>query len=421
LNGLPARLAWQARRLAAVPGRARASEYQQVGQSARFRAIERRRTRMATRAGMAVVALAVGFDALALFDLQAGSVSFALATDAAMLALAVLAWWYLPRTLRHRPELVAATVTLCLAGSTVATGVAVPSLAVETVGYLLVIPGLIALLLPWRTRVHAWWLVGYESIGLAYLGLDPSGRFSPDERGDLVVVLVIALGASLAGHVLLKAAQIRSFAQLEKIRTLRRRADADMLELERVHHALELTARIDPLTGAGNRRRLDEDLRAVRAHINRSSMSYGLVSIDLDRFKAINDRSGHQAGDEVLRRLVATIQQTLRAEDAIYRMGGEEFLVILHVASWEGLLTAAERLRATVAGLGIPLADNTPHGIVTISLGVNLIGPSDLVLTDSQWLERGDVALYAAKAGGRNQVVAADHGLLDPGQHVSAA
>jgi diguanylate cyclase (GGDEF)-like protein len=136
-------------------------------------------------------------------------------------------------------------------------------------------------------------------------------------------------------------------------------------------------------------------------------MSYGLVSIDLDRFKSINDRSGHQAGDEVLRRLVATIQQTLRAEDAIYRMGGEEFLVILHVASWEGLLTAAERLRATVAGLGIPLADNTPHGIVTISLGVNLIGPADLVLTDSQWLERSDVALYAAKAAGRNMVVAA--------------
>ena len=419
--GMPSRVAWRIGRWASIPARLRASEYQQVGQSSRFRAIERRRTRTATRAGVAVVALAVAFDAVALFDLQAGSVSFALGTDAAMLAIAVLAWWYLPRDLRHRPELVAATVTLCLAGSTVATGIAVPTLAVQTVGYLLVIPGLIALVLPWRTRVHAWWLVGYAVIALAYFGLDPTGRFSPDERGDLVVVLIIALGASLAGHVLLKSAQVRSFAQLEKIRALRRRADADMLELERVHHALELTARIDPLTGAGNRRRLEEDLRAVRAHINRSSMTYGLVSIDLDRFKAVNDHSGHQAGDEVLRRLVATIQQTLRAEDAIYRMGGEEFLVILYVSSWEGLVAAAERLRATVAGLGIPLAENTPHGIVTISLGVNLIGPDDLVMTDSQWLERGDVALYAAKAAGRNQVVAADHGSIDTSEHVSAA
>ncbi len=408
-------------RLAGAPARFRSSEYQQVGGSARFRAIERRRTGTATRAGVAVIAVAVGFDAAALFDLQAGSVLFALATDAVMLTMAILAWWYLPRDLRHRPELVAATVSLCLAASTAATGVAVPTLAAETVGYLLVMPGLIALVLPWRTRVHGWWLVGYATISIGYLALDPSGRFSPDERADLVTVLVIALGASLAGHVLLKAAQIRSFAQLDKIRALRQRADADMLELERVHHALELTARIDPLTGAGNRRRLDEDLRAVRAHISRSSMSYGLVSIDLDRFKAINDRSGHQAGDEVLRRLVAAIQQTLRAEDAIYRMGGEEFLVILHVATWEGLLAAAERLRATVEALSIPLAENDPHGIVTISLGVTLLDRDDLVMTDSQWLERGDKALYEAKAAGRNTVMAAGHDASGPSRQISAA
>lgn len=407
--------------LASAPRRFRSSEYVQVGGSPRFRALERRRTRTATRAGSAVIALAVAFDALALFDLQAAAVGFALATDVAMLALVIGAWWYLPRDLRQRPELVAAVISLSLAASTVATGVAVPALAAETVGYLLVMPGLIALVLPWRTRVHAWWLLGYALISFGYLALDPSTRFSPDERGDLVVVLVVALGASFAGHVLLKAAQIRSVAQLEKIRALRRRADADMLELERVHHALELTARIDPLTGAGNRRRLDEDLRAVRAHINRSSMTYGLVAIDIDRFKAVNDRSGHQAGDEVLRRLVATIQQALRAEDAIYRMGGEEFLVILHVATWDGLVAAADRLRVTVAGLAIPLAENVPHGIVTISLGISLIGPEELVLTDDQWLSQADEALYRAKAGGRNQVVAADHGPVASVRRISAA
>jgi diguanylate cyclase (GGDEF)-like protein len=150
-------------------------------------------------------------------------------------------------------------------------------------------------------------------------------------------------------------------------------------------------------------------------------MTYGLVAIDIDRFKAVNDRSGHQAGDEVLRRLVATIQQALRAEDAIYRMGGEEFLVILHVATWDGLMAAAERLRATVAGLAIPLAENVPHGIVTISLGVGLIGPEELVLTDDQWLSHADEALYRAKERGRNQVVAADHGPADSARRISAA
>jgi len=290
---------------------------------------------------------------------------------------------------------------------TVASALAAPALAAETLGYLLVIPGLIALVLPWRTRTHAWWVVVYALVAIGYLALDPTTRFTPDERGDLVIVLIVALGASLTGHVLLKRAQIRTFAQLQKIHGLHRQADADMIELERVHHALELTARIDPLTGAGNRRRLDEDLRAVRAHINRSAMAYGLVAIDLDRFKAINDRAGHQAGDDVLRRTVSAIQQTLRAEDAVYRLGGEEFLVVLHVATEDGLLAASERLRATVAGLAVPHEENQPHGVVSISLGATMIGREDLDQTDGQWLERADQALYAAKAGGRNRVVLA--------------
>jgi GGDEF domain-containing protein len=71
----------------------------------------------------------------------------------------------------------------------------------------------------------------------------------------------------------------------------------DHRELERVHHELERTARIDPLTGAGNRRRLSEDLIGVRSHIDRSGTTYGLMEIDLDHFKAINDRLGHLAGD----------------------------------------------------------------------------------------------------------------------------
>ena len=201
--------------------------------------------------------------------------------------------------------------------------------------------------------MHLRWLLAYVVLVAVYLSLDPVQRFSASERNDLLVVVVVAVGGSLAGHVLLKHAQIRSFAQLEHIRTLRRRADADMVELERVHHALELTARIDPLTGAGNRRRLVEDLRAVRAHIQRPRMTYGLIEIDIDHFKAINDSLGHLAGDDVLREVVVALQATLRATDGIYRYGGEEFLVILPVASDDALRAAAERLREVVEGLGV--------------------------------------------------------------------
>jgi diguanylate cyclase (GGDEF)-like protein len=150
-------------------------------------------------------------------------------------------------------------------------------------------------------------------------------------------------------------------------------------------------------------------------------MTYGLVAMDLDRFKAINDRAGHQAGDEVLRRVVSAISQTLRAEDAIYRMGGKEFLVVLHVPTHDGLLAAAERLRSTVSGLAIAHEENVPHGVVSISLGVTMIGVDDIDLTDEQWLDRADQALYVAKATGRNRVVCPPHDRIDAASGTSAA
>jgi diguanylate cyclase (GGDEF)-like protein len=288
--------------------------------------------------------------------------------------------------------------------STAVTGLAVPSLTVQSIAYLLLLPGLVALVLPWRTSTHLWWLLAYVALVAGYLTLDPVRRFTAAERDDLLVVVIVAVGASLAGHYLLKRAQIRSFAQLESIRSLRRRADADMVELERVHHALELTARIDPLTGAGNRRRLDEDLRAVRAHINRSALTYGLLEIDIDHFKAVNDRLGHLAGDDVLRRVVETLQDSLRATDAIYRYGGEEFVVILPVATEEGLVAAAERLRHAVEALDIPHPDATSHPMITVSIGATMLGASSLGRTDDEWFELTDQAMYAAKAAGRNRV-----------------
>ena len=361
--------------------------------------------------GFLVIAVAVGFDTVALLGLQASHTTVALALGGITMALALVGWWLLPRSLRRFPQPVAWIVTFGLALSTAATGLTVPTLAVQTAGYLLVIPGIVALVLPWRTVIHVRWLLSYSVVACHLLHARPDrSQPSPaEERGDLVeIVLFVALGASLAGHVLLQRSQIRSFAQLESIRGLQRRAAADMIELEQVHHALELTARTDPLTGAGNRRRLEEDLRAVRAHINRSNFTYGLAEIDLDRFKAINDIEGHAAGDEVLCRVVQGIQKTLRANDAVYRLGGEEFLVILSLPNVEGLAAATERLRAAVVGLGIEHPANPPHGVVSISIGGTLIGKGDLDETDEDWFKRVDAALYRAKAGGRNRVELAE-------------
>ena len=247
-------------------------------------------------------------------------------------------------------------------------------------------------------------MLAYAVIGFTYLAVGGLSRFSANERGDLVVVFGVALGASLAGHVLLQGAQISNFAQLGRIGSLRRKADRDMVELGRLHHALELTARTDPLTGAGNRRRREEDLRAVRARIDRSGFTYGIAEIDLDQFKGINDRHGHAAGDDVIRRVAQAIEHSLRGNDSVYRLGGEEFLVVLDVRSLEGLAAAAERLRAAVIDLAIEHVDNEPHGRVSVSIGATFIGPPDLDQSDGQWIARADDGLYEAKRAGRNRV-----------------
>jgi len=287
--------------------------------------------------------------------------------------------------------------------STVVSGLAAPALTVQSVGYLLVLPGLIALVLPWRTTVHLRWLVAFTVVSMGFLVVDPASRFSSAERGDLAVVLLIAVGASLAGHVLLQATSVRSFSRLAHIHALRRKSQANVIELERVYHELEITARVDPLTGAGNRRRLDEDLRTVRGHLDRSGARYGLLELDLDHFKGINDRLGHLAGDDVLRRVVAGIQSELRATDSIYRYGGEEFIVILPVADEAALVEVAERLRALVFDLGIEHPSNA-HGVVSVSIGAMFLDAPDVSLPVEQWFRLTDRAMYEAKARGRNQV-----------------
>lgn len=384
--------------------RIRSSEYITVGASARFKAQQRARTRTASRLGFLIIGAAAILDGIVVFDPHLAGSLVLVALNGAVALMAVAGWATLKGRLRHYPEPAAFMITLVLAAATAATGIVIPGLAVESVGYLLVFPGLIALILPWQTRTHVRWLIAYAVIALGFVTYETDARLSTDERGDLVVVALIALFASFAGHVLLQRAQIRNFSQVQNIRALHRRAAADMQELARVHQALETTARTDQLTGAANRVRMVEDLRARRSRLERAGATYGLLTFDLDRFKLINDTMGHLAGDDVLRRVVAAARATLRPSDGIYRFGGEEFLVMLEVSDADGLADAAERLRAGVQGLAIQHPKNVPYGVVTISLGAVLLGAGDLAQSDDDWFARADAALYRAKEGGRNRV-----------------
>ena len=395
------------RRLRGLVGQVRASEYVTVGSSARYRAHQRRATRTASRVGFLLIAGAALFDGFVVFDPHLKGSLVLVGLNGAVAIMALAGWATLNGALRRYPEAAAFVITLAMAVATAGTGIVIPGLAVESVGYLLVFPGLIALILPWQTRTHLEWLLAYAVVAVGFLMYETPGGPSTDERGDLIVVAAISLVASLAGHVLLQRAQIRNFSHVQKIQALRRRAAADMQELARVHAALATTARTDQLTGAFNRVRLVEDLRVVRSRLDRAGTAYGLIAFDLDRFKLINDTYGHLAGDDVLRRVAAAARRTLRPTDGLYRSGGEEFLVILEASSEATVRAAAERIRSAVMALDIPHAGNVPYGVVTASLGFVLIRPADLPQSDDEWLAHADAALYRAKAAGRNRVESA--------------
>ena len=175
-------------------------------------------------------------------------------------------------------------------------------------------------------------------------------------------------------------------------------------ELQVLNDRLGEESRRDPLTGLGNRLRLAEDIVEIDARAARYEHGYCLVLCDLDRFKAYNDRMGHQAGDDVLRQVARLLERNARAGDRIYRYGGEELLLLLPEQDEEAGRAAAEHHRAALQHAALPHPMNTPD-VVTFSAGVAAAG---LFETPEDVLRRADQALYDAKANGRNRVCIAD-------------
>ena len=157
----------------------------------------------------------------------------------------------------------------------------------------------------------------------------------------------------------------------------------------------------DPLTGLHNRRYGLAHLRRVAERCRVTGARAGVVMVDIDHFKAVNDTHGHDGGDRVLIRVAQELRNNLRSEDLVARLGGEEFLCILPEVDEAILETAAERLRRAIESVRVPL----PNGAVvsvTTSLGTAVLG--DGTDAPSLALAIADRALYAAKAGGRNRV-----------------
>src|SRR5690606_24620156 len=185
------------------------------------------------------------------------------------------------------------------------------------------------------------------------------------------------------------------------------------LQLGRQREAMAQLACTDPLTGLYNRRHFFEAGEREIQRARRHDQPLSMWIIDADHFKQVHDQFGHQAGDQLLREVTRTIQDTLRTSDILARYGGEEFAIILPQTSRPGALQLAERLRAAVAAIKLDAAsgrgsrEDRNFGVlqVSISIGATQLREDDTMDT---LLDRADNALYQAKHDGRNRVVDAD-------------
>jgi diguanylate cyclase (GGDEF)-like protein len=153
----------------------------------------------------------------------------------------------------------------------------------------------------------------------------------------------------------------------------------------------------DPLTGVYNRRHLESSLAKAIARHGRSAAPASLLLLDVDCFKQINDQYGHDTGDRVLQGIVALINRRTRVLDQLFRVGGDEFALLLPDTRESDAVTLAEHLRRSVAET--PLVDGQPP---SVSIGVSELRPGESM---DGWMRNADQALYRAKKTGRNQVV----------------
>jgi diguanylate cyclase (GGDEF)-like protein len=241
-----------------------------------------------------------------------------------------------------------------------------------------------------------------EATGAAGGALEGQGKYvtagDPEAPGERLE-LPLTAGANTFGRLTLNGPDFGS-EERELAESLARQAVV-ALENARLHAIVERQALVDGLTGLANRRRSDEMLHLELTRAARLGAPIAFVLLDIDRFKSINDRFGHPAGDAVLREVATLLAETLREIDVAGRWGGEEFALILPGTDLDGGVQLAERLRATLEARPIKAGPKTEL-FVTASFGVAAY-PGHA--TEDELVAAADAALYEAKGSGRNQVV----------------
>ena len=208
--------------------------------------------------------------------------------------------------------------------------------------------------------------------------------------------LLLLIVSALVYHYIDLAFTIRFFATLTLTIIF---ANIVLSIIVDLHRRLLDQAIVDPLTGVFNRRYMERSLSDAIERLRRNSTPTSLLLMDVDGFKSINDQFGHAKGDSVLKEIVSLIAKRSRKLDLLFRIGGEEFMLLLPDTKEAAAAVVAEQLRASIAESRL-LDDRQ----LTVSIGVSELQPGE---SPDSWMKHADDALYAAKKAGRNRVVCA--------------
>ncbi|MGK7295067.1 MAG: GGDEF domain-containing protein [Candidatus Wenzhouxiangella sp. M2_3B_020] len=236
-----------------------------------------------------------------------------------------------------------------------------------------------------------------RQIGKVDAGIDPAEAFDAEEtrHDESVEPLLRALGG------LLSQLSERNRELLDLNRLLESRVAERTRELSEANETLRALSLKDPLTDLSNRRHAMMQLDAVFADSCASGQPVCALMIDADHFKAVNDVHGHDAGDTVLKILARTLEHSVRTDDLVFRLGGDEFLVLCPATDFDGGMQVAHQLLASVERLDIEVGDGRWRG--SVSIGIASADRQDA--RSAELLRSADRALYRAKKAGRGCAV----------------
>jgi diguanylate cyclase (GGDEF)-like protein len=217
----------------------------------------------------------------------------------------------------------------------------------------------------------------------------------PEKLAYAVNLVFLAIILPLAWVVLEPTIALRFGAVLIGISVY---AFVSIHEISKQHYLLKKQSVTDALTGLHNRFLLQSSLEFAIQQKRRTDVEMTLLMLDIDHFKKINDQHGHDVGDHVLRNIGEYLKKSFRGSDKVFRIGGEEFLLLIYNSDADNSRFVAEKLRREIAALEL-----IPDHQVTVSIGVSTLS-ADVDWED--WMKQCDVKLYQAKADGRNKVAA---------------